>query len=156
MSLDATDCRISEPSPFDRMWYSHKLNGPGLKYEIALNIVTGDMVWVFGGLPCGTYASDLSLARKEFVGELYVGEKVLADKGYQDMNHFINSRIYPATAGLQKQILARHETVNGRLKKFNLLNSPFRHTLEFHSVCFYAIANIVQMAIENGEPLFKL
>lgn len=154
VSIDATDCPILEPGPFSPQWYSHKLNGAGLKYEVALNIRTGDIVWVNGGLPCGSY-SDLKLAREEFVPSLAVGEKALADRTYQD-HHFINSRMYPETAAIQKKILARHETVNSRLKSFNVLKYEFRHNLLFHPQCFRAVANLVQLSIENGEPLFQL
>jgi len=36
---------INEQSPFSPRWYTHKLNGPGLRYDIGLNIATGDVVW---------------------------------------------------------------------------------------------------------------
>jgi len=51
---------INEQSPFSPRWYTHKLNGPGLRYDIGLNIATGDVVWAYGGYPCGSY-SDLKL-----------------------------------------------------------------------------------------------
>ena len=35
-SLDGTDFRIREPSPFSTKWWSFKFNGPGLRYEIAI------------------------------------------------------------------------------------------------------------------------
>ena len=37
ISLDGTDFRIPEPTVFDPKWFSHKFNGPGLRYEIALH-----------------------------------------------------------------------------------------------------------------------
>ncbi len=50
-SLDGTDfkCTEKEDFPENRRWYSHKFNGPGLRYEIALSIKTGDIVWAYGG-----------------------------------------------------------------------------------------------------------
>jgi hypothetical protein len=62
VSIHGTDCSINEQSPFSPRWYSHKLNGPGLRYDIGLNIATGDVVWAYGGYPCGSY-SNLKLAR---------------------------------------------------------------------------------------------
>ena len=85
VSLDATDCPIEEPAPFDAKWFSHKLHHAGVKYEIGLNIRTGNIVWVFGGVPCGEY-SDLKLARGKYVHQLTFGEKTIADDTY-------NSRI---------------------------------------------------------------
>ena len=50
-SVDGTDCRIREPSPFNPKWYSHKFHGPGLRYEIGICIRTGHLVWVHGLFP---------------------------------------------------------------------------------------------------------
>ena len=38
ITLDGTDVSINEPSPFNNKWYSHKLNGPGLRYEVGICI----------------------------------------------------------------------------------------------------------------------
>ena len=75
------------PTPFNAKWWSHKFNGPGLRYEIALCIRTGEIVWANGGLPCGEWP-DLRLARNAFIGRLQLGEKALADGGYRDQQFF--------------------------------------------------------------------
>lgn len=62
VSLDGTDCPIQEQSPFNKKWYSHKLNWAGIRYEVVLCIRTGRIVWVAGGVPCGEWP-DLKLAR---------------------------------------------------------------------------------------------
>ena len=46
VSLNGTDCPIQEPSYFDKAWWSHKFNGPVVRYEIAVSIQTGWIVWV--------------------------------------------------------------------------------------------------------------
>lgn len=51
--MDGTDCPIQEPHPFDYKIYSHKLNSPGLKYELAISIQTCDIVWVNGPFRAG-------------------------------------------------------------------------------------------------------
>jgi len=51
VSVDGTDSRISEPSPFSATWYSHKFHGAGLRYEVGLSISTGQIVWVNGAFP---------------------------------------------------------------------------------------------------------
>ena len=55
MSIDGTDCRIQEPTPFDPLWYSHKFNGPGVRYEVGICIQTGWIVWVHGPFPAGDF-----------------------------------------------------------------------------------------------------
>ena len=62
MSVDGTDCRIREPSPFNPMWYSHKFSGPGLRYEVGVSIHEEGIVWINGPFPCGSWP-DLKIAR---------------------------------------------------------------------------------------------
>ena len=50
----------------------------------------------------------------------------------------------------------RYETVNERLKYFNVLSNTFRLPLKRHSACFRAVAVLTQLNIENGEPLFEV
>ena len=50
ISVDGTDERICEPTPFGPKWYSHKFHGPGLRYEIGIGIETGYIVWAHMGL----------------------------------------------------------------------------------------------------------
>ena len=65
VSIDGVDFRIMEPSPFSPKWFSHKFRGPGIRYELAICIRTGDIVWTYGGFPCGEWP-DLKLARDLF------------------------------------------------------------------------------------------
>lgn len=52
--------------------------------------------------------------------------------------------------------MSRHETVNRRMKQFQALKQVFRHNITKHPMVFYAVANLTQLMIENGEPLFKI
>eukprot|EP00171_Calliarthron_tuberculosum_P022157 IDg22157t1 len=45
VSVDGTDCSIEEPYPRSTKWYSHKINGPGLRYEIGLSLLHSTIVW---------------------------------------------------------------------------------------------------------------
>ena len=83
-------------------------------------------------------------------------EMTLADKGYADPEFFVTPRYYPGTGNLQKAIMARHETANGRFKQFGVLGQTFRHHLKLHSLCFYAVVNLVQFSLENGSPLYSI
>lgn len=55
VSVHSTDCRTKEPSPFSTYWYSHKHKGAGVRCEIGVTIEMGEIVWVHGPFPCGSY-----------------------------------------------------------------------------------------------------
>ena len=59
ISVDGTDCPIHEPCPFDKAWFSQKFKGPGVKYEIAIDVLTGDCVWISG--PYQASKSDIKI-----------------------------------------------------------------------------------------------
>lgn len=120
-----------------------------MRYEIGICIATGHIVWVNGGYPCGEWP-DLRIAKDMLIYYLNPGEKCIADGGYNNARFFVtpdglnNDRTYS-----QKLVRSRHETVNTRIKYFNVLQKRFRHNIEKHAVCFYAVANIVQILIET-------
>lgn len=147
VTLDGTDCRIREPIPFNKKWFSHKFKAAGVRYEIGLSIGNGDIVWASGGLPCGDWP-DLKIAKDQYL-RYAKNEITLADKGYRFKNYFKQ----PSNS-YEKRLLARHESVNGRLKQFEILNSRFRHPLKKHPLVFHACVNLVQISINCGEKLF--
>jgi len=57
--------------------------------------------------------NDLGLASRLFLTKLSRGEKVIGDLGYNRYK-FVTPHTQPETARLQKNILARCETVNSR------------------------------------------
>lgn len=83
VTVDGSDFRICEPHPFSNKWYSHKYKGPGLRYEIAVNIQTGDIVWTNGPFPCGRYP-DVKIFKQGLMLRLDPDELVEADKGYRN------------------------------------------------------------------------
>lgn len=149
VSLDGTDFKIREPVPFSKKWFSHKFKGAGIRYEIGISIGGGEIVWASGGLPCGDWP-DLKIARQLYI-HYAKNEITLADKGYRDATYFKQP-----TSLHEKRILARHETLNGRLKNFKILSSKYRHPLKKHPRVFHAVVNIVQVCLVNGESLFQL
>ena len=56
---------------------------------------------------------------------------------------------------MQTRVRNRHETVNKQFKQFGILKQIYRHDISDHGDVFRAIAIIIELAIENGEPLFK-
>lgn len=110
-------------------------------------------MWAYGGFPCGEWP-DLRLAHSAFVLGLREGEKAIADRGYNDPDYFN----FPNGNNDEKKkaIMARHETLNGRLKSFSFLQNRFRHDLHLHPLYFNAVVNLTQMMIEHGEPLYSV
>ena len=84
------------------------------------------------------------------------GEKVVADRGYQDEWCEIPSDTLAATSKIQATMRARRETLNKRLKQLFSVSHKFRHNISRHFDCFHAVRNLTQLMIESGEPLFNL
>lgn len=151
VTVDGTDCRIVEPTPFSSDWYSHKFHGPGLRYEVAVSLDGGHIVWTNGPFPCGLYP-DQKIFNNDLKNMLLQDEYVIADKGYGGPRvvHDINGN-YELAATL----LARHESANMRLKCFKIVGGVFRHDLALHSYCFRAVSNLVQLTLQSTNPLFS-
>ena len=125
VTVDGTDCRIY--APFDRKWFSFKFKAAGVRYEVAVCIKTGDIVWINGPFPCGRFP-DITIFRRDLIHKLRAGEMVEADLGYRGEPTKI--RTPDAYVSLQdkrakKRVRARHETVNARLKDFDVLTKVF-------------------------------
>lgn len=163
MSLDGTDCPINEPWPFDKKWYSHKFNGPALKYELGVCIRTGHIVWLNGPFPASV--SDVKIFRDTLANLLADDEGCEVDGVYGGHPKLKAPEVRTSREdGKQKSIVrGRHENINGRLKIYNVLNIPFRHLqprhemMHKHSLCFYAVAVITQMKLSiGGEELYDV
>ena len=158
VSVDGTDFEIQEPTPFSPGWYSHKFKGPGLRYEVALAISTGDIVHINGPFPCGNYP-DITIFRKKLKSMLRYGEMVEADKGYRGEYCHVRTPVDYQTEEEKKAkntVRARHETVNRRFKQFAALKQVFRHDINVHRVVFEAVVVITQLNINNGDKLFQV
>ena len=157
VSVDGTDFRIPEPTPFSAKWWSHKYNGPAIRHEIAICIQTGHIVWTHGPFPCGEW-SDIRIARDALIPSLDLNEMFVADEGYLDGNgRAITPNLFGGLWGhVMSVVRGRHETVNGRFKCSNILSRTFRHDRRLHGSVFRAVAVLTQLAIENGEPLFEV
>eukprot|EP00557_Chaetoceros_sp_GSL56_P006075 CAMPEP_0176492108 /NCGR_PEP_ID=MMETSP0200_2-20121128/8797_1 /TAXON_ID=947934 /ORGANISM="Chaetoceros sp., Strain GSL56" /LENGTH=259 /DNA_ID=CAMNT_0017889597 /DNA_START=26 /DNA_END=802 /DNA_ORIENTATION=+ len=130
LTVDGTDFRIQQMVPFWKGWFSHKFKGPGLRYEVGLNIQTGCICWINGPFAPGVW-NDLQIFRLTLKTRLPPGEKVEADDGYRgdervstpmDAQNMHESLMKDNARG-------RHETVNRRFKQFNCLSQVFRHEI---------------------------
>lgn len=157
ISVDGTEFQIYQQYP-KKQFYSYKYNSAGLRYEVAVCIRTGDIVWINGPFNAGQY-TDLMIfwfGLKQKL--LFAGEKAQADGIYECEatcicpNQFDAARVQ----WLKNDVRARHETVNKRLKQFGVLKQVFRQELSKHKAVFECVAVITQIAIRNGEELYEV
>ena len=163
MSVDGTNCPVHEPYPFSTKMFSHKFNGPGLKYEVGICLQTGHIVWINGPFEGGM--SDSKIFREEGLSTLlYDQEAVEVDRGYGGDSRLKTPQVNWNRKERQMKSNARsqHEIVNGRLKIFNVLTTHFRHMkpnkegmMAKHQMCFHAVAVITQLKFLLGERIFK-
>jgi hypothetical protein len=98
------------------------------------------------------------MARDWLTHELEHWEKHLADGGCADESGFSET---PNGLNNQDQRMkadarARHETANGRLKRWGVLERRFRHRAFLHGKVFQSIANTTQLEIQMNSPLFSV
>ena len=142
--------RIYEPRPFNKKWFSKKFKGPGVRYEVAICIQTGWIVWINGPFPCGEWP-DRKIALSDIVEMLEGDERVVADNGYRGHPHYFDTPwrwLDNVHQRVRKSLArARHECINRRFKQWGILSQPFRHPLAKHGVVFMAVANIEQISL---------
>lgn len=157
ISVDGTDFRVPNHGP---AFSSHKFaKKGGVRYEVALCLQTGDIVWVHGPFPCGRNP-DISIFRSSLLHHLGKNERVEADDGYigehpryvKCPKGFTNPE---ETLFMQQRVRNRQETVNKRFKHWECLKQIFRHNLVHHGDVFRSIAVITQLAINSGEKLMS-
>lgn len=130
---------------------------------MGLSLRKGHIVWLNGPYECGMW-NDLSIFRDSLISFLGEGERVEADDGYVGAEPDYCktpggacSKSEGVEACKQRKLFrARHESVNARLKNFEVLNQKYRHSLYSHGDVFRAVAVLVQLSIENGEPLWQV
>ena len=143
VSVDGVDCRVPNHGP---SFSSHKFaKKRGVRYEVGLCILTGDIVWINGPFPCGDW-NDLTIFRSSLISHLEPGERVEADDGYVGE--------YPSYVKCPAGFANPQETVNKRFKHFEILKQIFRNDLGLHGDAMRAIAVITQITINQGERLF--
>jgi hypothetical protein len=157
VTVDGTDYLTVEYSPFNPGRFSHKFNGPGLRYEIAISIARCYIVHINGPFLCGEW-SDLRIARNLLHSRLSPDEYYLADKGYRSGT---GPAIVRTALPRERQrtfdiLMARHETINRRFKEFGILGQRYRHEENRHGNIFRCIAVLIQIDIESGNNTFPV
>jgi hypothetical protein len=156
MTVDGTDFRVPQKGTATKgnAFASHKYAGKSaLRYKLGVSILGGDLVWIQGPYPAGKY-NDIKIFNKVLRHFFDSGERVEADKGYIGYPDKIKC---PQNVGnpaekwaMQGRVMARHETLNGRLKNWGILSQVYRHDIMRHGEVFRACAVVTQLTIENG------
>lgn len=144
---------------YAKRWTSHKFKGPGLRYEVAVSILGGDVVWVNGPFACGAWSDSTIMKRGGILNLLEEGERIETDNGYKHLDPEFclsksGARGFASNHKVRERVRARHETVNKRFRNFNIVKAVYRHDLLKHGMVFHAVVTLTQLSIESGEPLF--
>jgi len=161
VSIDGTHCPINEPrTDPSAKWCSHKFKGAGLAYELAVSVHESKLVWINGPFPAGE--PDLVIYRKEggLRDKMPPGKKAIADRGHcgEDQPQLAcrNPFDCDAVKEFKSRASARHESFNGRIKNFNVLEQRFRDHRDKHKQAFEAVCVLLQIEMDNGHPLFDV
>ena len=164
MSIDGTDFKIEQKGAAKKgnAFGSHKYAGKSaLRYELGVDILAGNLVWVSGPYPAGKY-TNIAIFNSVLANCLKPGpgERVEADNSYVgclDKIKCLNNDCNPAENRVMQGIAkSRHETLNVWLKAWGILGNVYRHDIREHGTVFYACAVITQLSVANGEPLFEV
>lgn len=148
--MDGTDFRIREPTPFSKSWFSHKFKTAGLRYEVAVSISTGFIVWYNGPFACGENP-DIKIFRHSLKSKLLPGEQVEADNGYRGEQLYISVADEHESEEhrvAKSRARARHEQINRMFKRYEVLYQTFRHAPKKHSIVFRAVVVLTQLDIQ--------
>ena len=154
MTVDGVDFLIEEPSDFSSEWYSHKFDGPGVQYKIAVSIVGGNICWINGPFQAGAY-NDLKIFRLGLMNKLDEHKYVEADHGYEGQPDKVRLPFEAqnkAKIARKGKARARHKSINKLLKQFKALSHCWRHSVMNgqHKVATEVVVLVVQLSIELG------
>jgi len=157
LSVDGTDFRIA--LGYSKPFWSFKFKKSGLRYEVGLCILTGDICWWSGPYAPGKW-NNSTVFWDSLQLMLEPGERCETDRGYQGSapTHVKCLGVLwadPNTAEMQQRVRSRQETVNERFKNWAILSTPYRHNLLEHQTVFGAIVVLTQLSFV-ANPLFPV
>ncbi len=162
MTINRTDFQIPQKGIAKKgnAFASHKYAGKSaLRYELGVDILAGNLVWIQGPYPAGKY-TDIKIFNKVLRNFLEPGERVKANEGYHGHPDKIkcpgNDVNLAENRAMHGRVRARHETLNGRLKTWGILSQVFCHHITMYGDVFRVCAVVTQLTIKNGEPLFEV
>ena len=155
--VDTTNEPIHPTLSKNPKYYSHKRYS-ALTHELGMSVYENKLVWTNGPKPASKRG--ISVCRQKLKNKIPAGKRAIGDNGCRgepDTVSTPSSHDLPELRLFKCHARARHETFNGRIKKFKCLSERFRHNgIKKHHVCFEAVCVIVQYQMENGSPLFDV
>lgn len=128
-SVDKTDCKIHNPTPFNSKWFLHKFCGPRVKCKVGISINTRNVVWVHGPFACETWP-DINIFKQKLAAVILDDKEVVTDGAYQHVKCITPDNVGVSQKSLHPRILARHKSCNAQLKYFNVVSHTFRHNVK--------------------------
>jgi len=135
LSVDGVDFRTWEQRHerynMDRGDCSHKHNHGAAKYEIGIHLWKPQCVWISGPHRGGKH--ELEIFREGLKQKVKPWKKVIADRGYKSEEEKLIFSL-PSTTDtkenneFKRRARLRHETFNGRLKNFAILDSTVTYS----------------------------
>ena len=164
-TVDGIHFRIQEPSEFEvaRTYSSHKYGKKAaLAYEIAISMWRKKICHINGPFPAGSF-DDLRMYREKLKGLIPPGKRLTADLKYSAEAHaekgttsVRNPQDAEVVAEMKRRSLARIETVNRLVKKFDCMAKTWRHSHEKHRIFFVFCIVVIQYNLDNGDDLFDV
>jgi hypothetical protein len=163
--LGTVDCVYFETNEFrtdpNSKWYSHKHNGAGVSYEVIVDICEDKIIWTAGPKPASTqditflrggtqvstnrHKNEAACDKNALYFQILKGKKLISDSCYKGKLSKISTTLDEHSAEVKEffvQAKSRQETINTRLKSFNVLSGRFCHgkgvedKLRVHQTCF--------------------
>eukprot|EP01133_Synstelium_polycarpum_P020626 gene20626-24771_t len=154
----AIDCTFCPYLTHDQSFYSFKHSDVGFKYEVGVNIETGEILWCRG--PYKGAASDVTIFRKHLKQTINVDglERYIGDKGYQGEQQYLLTPVKkPANGELTDQENIYNNWVShyriivencfAKFKIFKCFSTPWRSSLKKHKQAFFLVVWLVNREI---------
>jgi len=166
ISVDGVHCLYHEEKhptmAINPQLFDHKSNGPGLSYELALDLWSSRLVWM------AHHPVTKNNDRRNFCcpgglrSKIPEGKKAIADNGYRGLGGdpkvaTPNSHDAPLLREFKARARMRQESFNQRIKRFACLTTArFAHSRERHVLSFEAVTVICCYEMMNLKPLFHI
>ncbi len=182
--LGIVDCVHYKTNEFctdpNSKWYSHKHNGAGVSYEVVVDLFDSKILWTAGPKPASTHditffrggtqvstnwqRNEATWDKNALYFKIPEEKKLIGDSGYKGKLSKISTTVddhFDKVKEFFAQAKSRQETINTRLKSFNVLSGRFRHgkgaanKLEAHQRVFEAVCVLVQYD-SKVHPLMEI
>jgi hypothetical protein len=123
-----------------------------LRYEIGVDILAGNLVWIQGSYPAGKH-NNIKIFNSVLHHYLEPGKCVEADNGYVGHADKIkcpdNTCNPEENLSMQACVRSQHETLNKQLKNWGILAQVYCHDIIAHGMVFHACTVVTQLSIAN-------